>query len=353
MALLVFHYLAPIGSWIELASLDGSGRTRLTRLPRRGEVRDVSDPVWSPDGSKLVYLVSFGNVEVGGSRSSLYVVNADGTGRHRLVSWRQVGRGIGNVSWAPDGSQLAFDVERQHFDQHPSHVALYTVNVNGSAPRRLPALPGWPGGRNPVVDLTPVGWSVDNRNLLYTADVYRDDENGVLVIDGDLYRMDLETLGRTRLRSSEPPEEYVLSPSGAQMAAFSEADRLLLLDGNAGSSQQLFTASDDALIRDAAWLGDSSVLFYMEGPAAEQAQLSVIDIETRELRDLVDETAYVFSDLAVSRDASSFVFVLDHLGADPSQLRVMSPDGETLATFPAPTQPGSEVVDYAFYLNPR
>jgi hypothetical protein len=94
LALLLSQSRGSFSSWLEVANLDGRERMALTRVPARGEERHVENPVWSPDGSKLAY-VFYGKR----GRRSLYVVNADGTGRHRLANWQQVGD-IFEFSWA-------------------------------------------------------------------------------------------------------------------------------------------------------------------------------------------------------------------------------------------------------------
>lgn len=58
-----------------------------------------SYPEWSPDGSKIVF------ASCAGSKSSIIVVNADGTGRVALTS----GEGIdARPTWSPNGGQIAF-----------------------------------------------------------------------------------------------------------------------------------------------------------------------------------------------------------------------------------------------------
>ena len=69
---------------------DGTGERRVTP-PASG----TSDPVWSPDATKLVVKKS----------ASLYVINLDGTGFRRLVKHRG---GASSPSWSPDGSRIAY-----------------------------------------------------------------------------------------------------------------------------------------------------------------------------------------------------------------------------------------------------
>ena len=60
----------------ELAYVQGS-KIHVVALPSGGDrvVADGSDPAWSPDGSRLAFL----------DRGSLWSVDPDGRGRHRLT----------------------------------------------------------------------------------------------------------------------------------------------------------------------------------------------------------------------------------------------------------------------------
>jgi Tol biopolymer transport system component len=120
---------SPDGS--RIAYLDGSGisivkthGTALDHLP----VKYVYGPVWSPDGSKLAFV----------GRHINYVVNADGSGLKTLPGCRctNVWPGFGQrLSWSPDGSMIAYAGGTGPGRQ--PEAGIYVEKLDGSPPVRV------------------------------------------------------------------------------------------------------------------------------------------------------------------------------------------------------------------------
>lgn len=135
---------------IWLMNADGSGQRRLAR---------GLSPAWSPDGSTIAY-ASPGDLPCPPGRgprcSGLSIVNADGSGQHRVPHTD----GGEYPSWSPDGKQIAFNSNLSG-----DHV-MYIVNADGSG----------------LVDLSKVGegwqvaWSPDGRSILFAS--HRDYPDG-------------------------------------------------------------------------------------------------------------------------------------------------------------------------------
>jgi Tol biopolymer transport system component len=137
---------------INVINADGSGLALL-------DPDDApSDPDWSPDGSRIVY-ASHDNPD---GRGQLFVMDADGGNRRRLVTDDQ-----DDIAprWSPDGSKIAFTGG----PEDEGYVDV--VRADGSDRRRLTfsgedSSPAWaPDGR-----IAYTNWSGDSVLLVMNAD---------------------------------------------------------------------------------------------------------------------------------------------------------------------------------------
>jgi Tol biopolymer transport system component len=84
------------GGDIWVMNADGSGQHRLTH-----DTTAETNPVWAPDGTKIAFQVGPGTLPERGT--SMGVMNADGTGRHPMLRLRQF-VGQSGPNWKPDCS---------------------------------------------------------------------------------------------------------------------------------------------------------------------------------------------------------------------------------------------------------
>ena len=111
--------------------------------------RVLHTPVWSPDGDSLAYVLAeyacgerFDNGDV---QSALYTVGVDGSGLRMLARMK----GIGPLSWSPDGGRIAFGVAMGDLR------GVYTIHLDGDGLRQV-------RDRNAL----QVMWSPDGSKLL-------------------------------------------------------------------------------------------------------------------------------------------------------------------------------------------
>jgi len=134
---------SPDGSTIAIASHSGDGNWAVWTMRRDGsDRRQLTYPVlrppagahgdypaaWSPDSSRILY-----SSEVRGDRE-LFVMNADGSGKRRVLRWRGVDSPQG---WLPDG-RIVF----AHYRGSEALPHWYLVRADGSRLRSLPRLYG-------------------------------------------------------------------------------------------------------------------------------------------------------------------------------------------------------------------
>ncbi|HEX5451961.1 MAG TPA: S9 family peptidase [Candidatus Limnocylindrales bacterium] len=131
-----------------VVSLRGGPRRQLS-----GSAEDLSDPQWSPDGTRLAYVRG----------TAIWAVDADGGRPTRVVD-----HPAGNTAprWAPDGERLAFLSRRRGWSQ------LWLVDVPRPGRGRPPAVERLPEPRrltDAPEDLEHPAWSPDGARILVSS----------------------------------------------------------------------------------------------------------------------------------------------------------------------------------------
>ncbi|MDE6352119.1 MAG: peptidase S9, partial [Muribaculaceae bacterium] len=83
----------------------------------------VSSPVVSPDGSKVLYGVSYESVEQNKSNNDLYLMNLDGSDKKRLT---HSAGSEGNTAWFDCGNKIAYIAAKDGAPQ------IWVMNADGS-----------------------------------------------------------------------------------------------------------------------------------------------------------------------------------------------------------------------------
>ena len=124
---------------------DGSDVKRLTDDPASIDF----SPNWGADG-RIIFVSNRGT----GGKSSLWVMNGDGSDQHRLTPREFVWNELSPV-WSPDGKRIAFQADR---DVPVGNRELYVMNADSTGLKRLTRYPGqdnWPT------------WSPDGKQIAF------------------------------------------------------------------------------------------------------------------------------------------------------------------------------------------
>lgn len=195
---------------------DGSNQTQLT-------FNDQSfAPSWSPDGSRLAFASTHAN------GSHIYIINANGTNQHLLLTLDSSIRQEYAPAWSADGTKIIFIASRIVNDS--SRPANYwQVNADNS------------GG---LVQLTDLHQGID----LDPASVAPDGTRMLFAIQGDIYSVPTNgsmSLTNLTMTSTNPYEEVpAFSPGGTKIVYRRDRAHLFVMDSNATNPVDLHVDGD-------------------------------------------------------------------------------------------------------------
>lgn len=292
---IAFTYYDGNSGWIYLMNPDGSDRRPLLG----GDGLSYSNPIWSPDGTRLAYLRGHDLMVTSGFHGSE-------TATVQLTSEMMVQ----NPLWSPDGTKIAFVSNNQ----------LFLVDSRTGATRPLVQEGAW------TADFT---WSPDSARL---AVVYQNPSNGrldLLIVDTNGTVLKTRGGSPTRYHPVWSPlgdsvVYYTVVDGNEQLAQyFIESDSVSVLGGSEGSCGDAHAPSRPALSP------DGQFIVYHDCRSA----IYVLDMKTLETRNIfLNGNTYqgmdALDDVSLSPDGQWILFrVYDE--SDMGIYRVR-PDGSDL-----------------------
>lgn len=195
---------------------------------------NLGSPAWSPDCSRLAY------IDDNADRSSLWIVNRDGTDARELVQDEHRGHSVIEPGWSPDGTRIVYG--RGHFDENGNWFShIWTVSADGSHNNQLTT--------GEVIDRGPT-WSPDGERIAFNRatddhpDRGRTRDEYIVVMKSDGSNLNALNTGGVTERSP------AWSPDGTQLAyvtpvLYSTDSALMVSDTDGSNAHRVLTGVDE------------------------------------------------------------------------------------------------------------
>ncbi|MGE5225927.1 MAG: hypothetical protein ACM3OO_03530 [Planctomycetaceae bacterium] len=253
--------VARVGTELVAVSADGSGQAVvMTDAASRGRGWAADEPAWSPDGSRLAFVMDRRtHLRRWAGDGYLFVMNADASGLTQLTTQDNVA----GPTWSPDGSQIAY--VRNQGQQ------LMVMNADGSDAHVIASVRGY--YQRPA-------WSANGRWIAYQSRPRPGVSEAISVFE---IRPD-----GTGEREIAPAGQPAWSPDGRLVVAFwrgPAALTVMMADGTAAHrvTRCRLPCVDDLV---GSWSPDGRAIAFLR-EANNHFILQAIDLETGAVRRLL------------------------------------------------------------------
>jgi dipeptidyl aminopeptidase/acylaminoacyl peptidase len=262
-----------------------------TQIPLDTGPGSVSSPRWSPDGTRLAYVLNDGN------RSQLFVRWMQSGQITRITDLIDPPK---DLQWSPDGKSIAFILRApgekvtlgsappkpeganwpsplivftdfpyradDEGDLKPGYPHVFVVSAEGGYSRQLTF--------GAFYDAGPISWTPDGKFVLFSANRFKEWKRDSIITH--IYQVSVTDMTVTQLNHlAGPASTPRVSPDGKKIAYRGYEDRFLrfrdarvhIMDRDGGNDHSI-TDSLDRSIDDAQWAVDSRSLFVLYTDAA-------------------------------------------------------------------------------------
>jgi Tol biopolymer transport system component len=229
---------------IYIMNADGSNQTNLTHRPEL----DVS-PRWSPDGSEI----AFSSVWNNGTKDiqDFFTIKANGTRIRRLTKDEKLFK---SYTWYPDSSKLII--------QYLSSPESYLINRDGTGLHQWNILPSLENGTYRIADIqfSRTGIGIFRASPITGPDGTSITRTGILLEPrpGDIYLIDIDSTGLTNLTNT-PANYYslTLSQDGSNIAYLLKGqdgkEAIYLMSADGSNTKQLTADLGFKIVQVHAW----------------------------------------------------------------------------------------------------
>lgn len=199
------------------------------------EVRDVTDLSWSPDGTRLAFLLD--------RQSGIGIIDADGGGLRSITDESNfpAETTFSRATWSPDGSHIAFaaggvppNADCDGLDcLSLVHAKIYVMDL---APSRMTKLT-----EDNLIASSPA-WSPDGARIAFVAipasELSLDDPQGP-----QIYVVDVDGGSAQPLTSFDlSPSDIAWSPDGASIAFVGGSSDIHVIGSSGGASKEVVSS---------------------------------------------------------------------------------------------------------------
>ncbi len=144
---------------VELMNADGTNPVALTSRTSAGTINFNDQAVFSPNGKQIAYAHGDGDPAAQQLKNTgIFVMNADGSDPHEIVTMPPYAGDVGGIAWSPDGTQLLYGVFNSDTGKPSGGRAFFLVKADGSDNHQLTkwelaadGTPGWSAVTNLIV----------------------------------------------------------------------------------------------------------------------------------------------------------------------------------------------------------